>query len=75
MMKIGQPNRRCAISAPWLTDITTSRLIPLECNETNSLQSKVGVRFGNSIIADGSGLSRHNLMSPQNCSQSIGIYR
>ncbi|MFY1027658.1 serine-type D-Ala-D-Ala carboxypeptidase [Actinobacillus seminis] len=29
------------------------------------LQSKVGVRFGNSIIADGSGLSRHNLMSPQ----------
>ncbi|MDY4281248.1 MAG: serine-type D-Ala-D-Ala carboxypeptidase [[Pasteurella] mairii] len=29
------------------------------------LQSKVGIRFGNSIIADGSGLSRHNLMSPQ----------
>ncbi len=29
------------------------------------LQSKVGIRFGNSIVADGSGLSRHNLMSPQ----------
>lgn len=29
------------------------------------LQSKAGIKFGHSIIADGSGISRHNLLSPQ----------
>lgn len=28
------------------------------------LQSKAGIKFGSSILADGSGLSRHNLVSP-----------
>ncbi|WP_032091949.1 serine-type D-Ala-D-Ala carboxypeptidase [Necropsobacter rosorum] len=35
------------------------------------LQSKAGVKFGNSIIADGSGLSRHNLIAPQAMLQAL----
>ena len=30
-----------------------------------SILQKQGIRFGNSILADGSGLSRHNLVAPK----------
>lgn len=33
--------------------------------------NKVGIKFGNSIIADGSGLSRHNLVDPQTMLQTM----
>ena len=33
--------------------------------------SQVGIKFGNSIIADGSGLSRHNLVAPQTMLQVL----
>lgn len=33
--------------------------------------NKVGIKFGNSIIADGSGLSRHNLVDPQTMLQAV----
>ncbi|HBO38049.1 MAG TPA: D-alanyl-D-alanine carboxypeptidase/D-alanyl-D-alanine-endopeptidase, partial [Pasteurellaceae bacterium] len=35
------------------------------------LTSKAGIKFGNSIIADGSGLSRHNLVDPQTMLQAL----
>ena len=36
-----------------------------------SVLSQVGIKFGNSIIADGSGLSRHNLIAPQTMLQVL----
>ncbi|MDO4431350.1 MAG: serine-type D-Ala-D-Ala carboxypeptidase [Lonepinella koalarum] len=33
--------------------------------------NKVGIQFGHSIIADGSGLSRHNLVDPQTMLQAV----
>ena len=36
-----------------------------------SVLSQVGIKFGNSIIADGSGLSRHNLVAPQTMLQVL----
>lgn len=33
--------------------------------------SQVGIKFGNSVIADGSGLSRHNLVAPQTMLQVL----
>ncbi len=33
--------------------------------------SKIGIQFGNAIIADGSGLSRHNLVSPKILLQTL----
>ena len=33
--------------------------------------AQVGIKFGNSIIADGSGLSRHNLIAPQTMLQVL----
>ena len=35
------------------------------------LSNQAGIRFGNSIIADGSGLSRHNLIDPQTMLQTL----
>ncbi|PJG83991.1 serine-type D-Ala-D-Ala carboxypeptidase [Caviibacterium pharyngocola] len=35
------------------------------------LASKAKIKFGNSIIADGSGLSRHNLIAPQTMLQAL----
>jgi D-alanyl-D-alanine carboxypeptidase, serine-type, PBP4 family len=35
------------------------------------LSDQAGIRFGNSIIADGSGLSRHNLIDPQTMLQTL----
>lgn len=37
----------------------------------NVLSSKAGIQFGNGIIADGSGLSRHNLVDPQTMLQAL----
>ncbi len=37
----------------------------------NILSAKAGIQFGNSIIADGSGLSRHNLIDPQTMLQTL----
>ena len=37
----------------------------------NVLSSKAGIQFGNSIIADGSGLSRHNLIDPNTMLQVL----
>ncbi|WP_424406112.1 serine-type D-Ala-D-Ala carboxypeptidase [Pasteurella sp. PK-2025] len=35
------------------------------------LRNKAGIQFGNSIIADGSGLSRHNLLAPHTLLQVL----
>ena len=35
------------------------------------LQKQVGIKFGNQIITDGSGLSRHNLIAPQTMLQAL----
>lgn len=39
------------------------------------LRQKAGVDLGNSIVVDGSGLSRHNLISPRHDDASSAIHR
>ncbi|MDH2927199.1 serine-type D-Ala-D-Ala carboxypeptidase [Lonepinella koalarum] len=37
----------------------------------NILAKQAGIKFGNSIVADGSGLSRHNLIAPETMLQAL----
>lgn len=39
----------------------------------NVLKTKAGIQFGNSILADGSGLSRHNLVSAKTLLQTLEV--